>query len=168
MRTVDSIFAGTNAVCQVQCNEPCQDTGDKMTTECSCSVWYHVPIESLLVHDFVQDKFIVDRRIIFIDRKMMRSNQMCICCKYCSKILLLRIRGGALIAQIIRCFDVCCAGFANQLDMYDLLSDNCTMYDLRIEIELSSELAIRNCDEVAERATILDCLQHWSSLDIEH
>ena len=72
------------------------------------------------------------------------------------------------MAQISSCFDVCSIGFANQLAVYALLSDNCTMYDLRIEIELSNELKIRNCDEVSERATILDCLQNWYSLDIEH
>ena len=62
--------------------------------------------------------------------------------------------------QISRCFDVCCAGFANQLAVYALLSDNCTMYDLQIEIELSNEPEIRKCDEVAERATILEPLKH--------
>ena len=71
------------------------------------------------------------------------------------------------MAQISSCFDVCSTGFANQLAVYALLSAICTKYDLQIDIELSNELEIRNYDEVAERATILDCLQHWSSLDIE-
>jgi len=62
------------------------------------------------------------------------------------------------MVQISRCFDVCCASFVTQLAVYALLSDNCTMYDLQIEIELSNELEIRNYDEVAERATILDLL----------
>ena len=63
------------------------------------------------------------------------------------------------MVQISRCFDVCCAGFANQLAVYALLSDICTKYDLQIDIELSNELEIWNCDEVAERATILDPLK---------
>ena len=50
MRTVDSIFAGTNHVRQVQLNEPCRLNDEKMTTECmramngSCLtlVSYHV------------------------------------------------------------------------------------------------------------------------------
>ena len=62
------------------------------------------------------------------------------------------------MVQLSRCFDVCCASFVTQLAVYALLSDNCTMYDLQIEIELSNELEIRNYDEVAERATILDLL----------
>ena len=72
------------------------------------------------------------------------------------------------MVQISRCFDVCCAGFANQLAVYALLSDICTKYDLQIDIELSNELEIWNCDEVAERATILDPLKHKYFLAIEH
>ena len=72
------------------------------------------------------------------------------------------------MVQISRCFDVCCAGFANQLAVYALLSDICTKYDLQIDIELSNELNIQNCDEVAKRATILGPLKHLYSLEIEH
>ena len=71
-----------------------------------------------------------------------------------------------LMARFSRCFNTCCTGFSNQLAVYALLSNNCTMYDSRIEIEIepSNELKIGNCDELDERAVILDCFQRRFSL----
>ena len=54
------------------------------------------------------------------------------------------------------------------LALYALPIEIRTMYDLRIEIEPSNELQIGNCDGVAGLTIVLDRLQPWYSIEIEH